>query len=209
MKGEIKMPYKKGVEKIPHIIKEAISENKDVVFLIKTKEKEFRRITENVAFVEHLEKGQEDEMAKLTLRFANNTVVETIAYIDKMIEENCFISLWGYFDTFNDKVCFYCKGGCQRILSRLDEMEIINVEYPYRMGIAELSEVKILDAYESTSNIEQIEDSDIYYIKGKNKNTTNGEENVINTKLPRLRIELTHPASFNVLPTYSLVTSPQ
>ena len=62
-------------------------------------------------------------------------------------------------------------------------MEIINVEYPYRMGIAELSEVKILDAYESTSNIEQIEDSDIYYIKGKNKNTTNGEENVINTKL--------------------------
>lgn len=183
MKGEIKMPYKKGVEKIPHIIKEAISENKDVVFLIKTKEKEFRRITENVAFVEHLEKGQEDEMAKLTLRFANNTVVETIAYIDKMIEENCFISLWGYFDTFNDKVCFYCKGGCQRILSRLDEMEIINVEYPYRMGIAELSEVKILDAYESTSNIEQIEDSDIYYIKGKNKNTTNGEENVINTKL--------------------------
>ena len=178
------MAYKKGVEKIPHIIKEAISENKDVVFLIKTKEKEFRRITEYVAFVERLEKGQKDEMAKLTLRFANNTAVETIAYIDKMIEENCFISLWGYFDIFNDKVCFYCKGGCQRILSRLDEMELINVEYPYRMGIAELSEIKILDVYENTSNIKQIEDSDIYYIKEKNKNNINSEEeNVINTRI--------------------------
>lgn len=179
------MAYKKGIEKIPEITKEALLEDKESIFLVQEKEESYRRITEKIAFVEKIERGTEGEISKLNLIFAGNIKVNTKAYIDSLVQENTFISAWGYFDEFKDKISFYCKGGCQRILSRLDEVEYIDVTYPYRMGIPELSKIEILPPYENTAEILQIEDTGIYYAKGniEDMQTANENVNIIDTRV--------------------------
>lgn len=179
------MSYKKGIEKIPKIIKEGLAEEKGVAFFMQDKDENYRRITENVALVESIERGTEGEMSKLTLRFEGGERITTMAFINNLIQEGEFISTWGYFDEFNGKITYYCKGGCQRILSKLEEIEYVDVTIPYRMGVAELSKIVITPPCTNTEEIEEIEDTGIFYIKGniKTLNETSGNENIIDTRI--------------------------
>lgn len=184
------MAYKRGIELFHLKNLSALRQGKETALLVKHNH-QFRRIGEHISYVEEIVDRPEGEMATLKLRFAENKVIETKAYIDETIEEKIIVSTWGLFDETPDGIKYYCKGGIQKVITKATDVIKFYTDKTYRMGFTELSKVEISPVYmEDKDNIEQIVDSGLYVYTGDVTavEEEQKENNVIDTRNPRKRI---------------------
>lgn len=184
------MALKKGLELFDLKKLIALREGKECALLVKHNH-QFRRMGEHISYVEEIVDRPEGEMATLKLRFAENKVVETKAYIDETIQEKIIVSTWGIFDETPDGIKYYCKGGIQKVISKANDMIKFYTDKTYRMGYAELSKIEVSPVYmEDKENMEQILETGLYVYTGDvtSVEKEQKENNVIDTRNPRKRI---------------------
>lgn len=185
------MPYKKGIFEYQTYVMTGLSLKKETALLIKHND-EFRRMEEHIAYVEEIIDRPEGEMAIIKLRFAENKVVETKAYIDDTIQEKMLVSTWGFFDETQGKIRYFCKGGIQRVLLKATQnKEGFDLEKTYRMGFSEPSKIKISPTYLENKDIKPIADTGLYYFVGDISTIENSLENnsIVDVTGPKKRIK--------------------
>ena len=169
----------------------ALQNNKDSALLVEHN-KELRRIKEYIGYVEEITNRVEGEMANLKIRFANNQTVETRAYIDDTIQEKMLVSIWGFFDNYNDKVRLFCKCGIQKVIMSATQCKEFDLRKTYRMGYVELSEIQISPTYLKKEGVRAIDDKvGIYVYSGNLSDIENSLEknSVIDTTVSKPRIK--------------------
>lgn len=184
------MSYKRGIEVYDLKKLIALREGKECALLVMHNH-QFRRIGEHISYVEEIVDRPEGEIATLKLRFAENKVIETKAYIDDTIQEKILVSTWGLFDETPDGIKYYCKGGIQKVITRATDIIKFHIDKTYRMGFAELSKIEVSPVYiEDKDNMEQIVETGLYVYTGDVTavEEEQKENNVIDTRNPRKRI---------------------
>lgn len=183
------MSYKKGIEEYQYKSLIALNKGQETTLLIEHN-KELRRIQEHIGFVEEIKRGAEGEISTLKLRFANNTIVETKAFIDDSIKEKDLVSTWGFFDKEKNKLRYFCKGGIQRVIFKATDLSEFDFERTYRMGFTEISEAKESGIYIKNDKIEPIEDTGLYCYIGNITEIENSldKNKVVSTTGPKKRI---------------------
>lgn len=184
------MAYKKSLASYHANVVYATQNKKDSALLVKHNN-DLRRVKEFIGYVEEVVDRPEGELATLKIRFAENKVVETKAYIDETIKEGIFVSIWGFFDLVKDETKLFCKCGLQKVLFTATQTKEFDLRYTYRMGYVELSQIEISPVYMEKDGVRKIDDSGLYVFSGNIHDIENSIENnsVVDTTGPKQRIK--------------------
>lgn len=162
--------YKLGIHAHNNILKQALQEGKNPPMLVaKSSQFVFHEIQEFIGFLEEIETPGEREMSRITIRFANNQVTSTMAYIDKdTIKKGEIISLIGMYINEGGGARLYCKGGLNKIWSKPRDIGYMKFDSVYRMGIIpSLSDLRLsrrFADYDLSSEPQQIGSTGFYVL---------------------------------------------
>ena len=157
------MSYSKDLELFPNIIREQIARGKQVKLLAKHNETLYE-VCEHIAMVENIEDYAVGQLATLKIRFANNVVVETKAYLDGTVKEGDYIAILGIYVDTEQGPRYFVKGGLCRIITRATDLSMFNFEKAYKMGIIiGLTTLKFSNIYKASSNIYPLGRTKIFY----------------------------------------------
>ncbi|MBP3800652.1 MAG: hypothetical protein J6I85_01255 [Clostridia bacterium] len=184
------MAYKKTLASYNANVVYATQNKKDSA-LLAMHNNELRRVREFIGYIEEIVSRAEGEMAILKIRFAENKIIETRAYIDDTIQEGVFVSIWGFFDLVKDEIKLFCKCGIQRVLCTATQCKEFDLRYTYRMGYVELSEIEISPVYVEKEGVRKLDDSGLYAFSGNLKEIENSLEknSIVDTTGPKKRIK--------------------
>ncbi len=162
--------YKLGIHAYNDLLKKALQEGINPPILVaRSSQFVFHEVQEFVGYLEDIESAGERGMSRLTIRFARNEVVTTMAYIDKdTIKKGELISIIGFYLNEGGGARLYCKGGLNKIWSKPRDIGYMKFDSVYRMGIVpSLTELRLsirFADYNLSSQPQQIGSTGFYVL---------------------------------------------